>query len=462
MLDTRFHRQRRQLLAKTVEGPILLLGLSHRCRNLPMNHLPFRQDSTFLYYSGCTTPGAAMLIDDSGSTLFLPDIPPSDALWHGETRSPQAEGERLGFDRVRSADALSAAIRDRTVKTLSVPDPARNALGHALTGVPLKYGSAHGSPDLVRAVVEQRRCKAAEELDELRAAAAATDAAHRAVISSTHEGTHERELAALFRAVLAARGCVTGYDTILTKHGEILHNHSHTSTLSAGDLLLLDGGAERPSGYGADVTRTWPVSGRFTPRQAAAYDAVLASQERAIELCVPGTPYREVHLEACRVLARWLADEGLLRCSVDESIASGAHAIFFPHGIGHLLGLDVHDLENFGDLPAYTRGKERSTQFGLAYLRLDLPLEPGWVVTIEPGFYVVPSILEERGLRERLGDRVNWDLAARWLGFGGIRIEDDVLVTSSAPEVLTSRTPKTRRHLEELVGSGPTVRERLQ
>jgi Xaa-Pro aminopeptidase len=260
---------------------------------------------------------------------------------------------------------------------------------------------------------------------------------------------------------LAARGLVTGYQTILTVAGEVLHNHSYRNTAEAGQLLLLDGGGEVESGYTVDVTRTWPVSGIFDPRQLSAYEAVLASNLAATAHARVGVRYREVHDTASRVLAEWLRDEGLLTCSIDESIESGAHAVFFPHGVGHLLGMDVHDLENFQDLPAYPPGQGRPAQFGTRYLRLDLPLQAGWVVTIEPGFYVSPAILRDQGLRETLGTRIRWDRAEAWIGLGGIRLEDDVLVADEGPVVLTGAIPKDVRTVQALAGSGPPPLERL-
>jgi Xaa-Pro aminopeptidase len=226
-------------------------------------------------------------------------------------------------------------------------------------------------------------------------------------------------------------------------------------------LLLVDGGGElNRSGYGADITRTWAVDGRFDGRAGAAYDACLRAQEVAIGLCTVGTPYRDVHDAACRVLADFLVQEGLLRgASVDQVLERHAHALFFPHGVGHLLGLDVHDLEAFGDLPAYPRGVGRPEPFGTRYLRLNLPLEAGWVVTVEPGFYVVPAILDDPALRARFGDLLDDARLAPWAGMGGIRIEDDVLITTGSPEVLTADVPKAPVEMAALVGAGAAIEE---
>ncbi len=344
--------------------------------------------------------------------------------------------------------------------SLAVADEDRNRQVSAWVGQPLVFGQEHGHEALIDAVIAMRRAKGPDEIEAMCQAARASERAFRAVIAATQPGSHERSLAALFHAVLAIQGHTTGYDTILSQSGEVLHNHRHDQRLQAGRMVLLDGGGEGPHGYGVDITRTWPVSGSFAPRQRAAYEAVLEAQLSAIDACTVGRDYRDVHDAACRVLARWLKDEGLLKVGVDEAIERQAHAVFYPHGTGHHLGLDVHDLENFGDRPSYPSGKGRSGLFGLSYLRLHLPLEEGWVVTIEPGFYVVPAILHDAALRERLNDAVDFERAEDWLGFGGIRIEDDVHITAKGPQVLTA-VPKSVVDIEALVGSGPTAEERL-
>jgi Xaa-Pro aminopeptidase len=454
------HASRRQQLRDRVQGPILLLGTTEQPRTLPMASHPFRQDSTFLFFTGCTIPGAAVLLDDTGETLFLPEPGPDDALWHGPTPSLSERAAALGFARVRPARELTEAL-PAPVRSLAIPDPARNAAFAPHATTPLRFGSAHGDPELVAAVIELRRTKTEEELDALRAAAVVNAKAHIAVQRAVRPGTTERALTALFEGVLAAQGATPGYATILTVRGEVLHNHGHHNTLEPGQLLLIDGGGELASGYTCDITRTMPVSGRYTPRQRAAYDAVLEAQLASIDRCRAGVRYREVHDTTSRILARFLADEGLITCSPDAAVETGAHALFYPHGTGHLLGMDVHDLEVYGDLPAYEPGARRPDQFGTENLRLDLPLEANWVVTVEPGFYVVPAILADASLRERFAGQVDFERAASWAGFGGIRIEDDIVVTSGDPENLTAAVPKAPEAVEALVGTGPSAEERL-
>jgi Xaa-Pro aminopeptidase len=460
-LDPAVFRQRRAALAATVGGPVLLMGNGLQPRNLPLNHLPFRQDSTFLHFTGCAMPGAAALLDGDRCELFLPLPAPDDGLWHGELEGPDALKARYGVTGVQAAEGLAGACAGRALLSMAVSDPRATARLAALTGRSWIWGDTHGDEALVDAVIRLRLTRDAADVSAHRESARISTLAHRAAMAATHPGGHEQQIAALFDAVVASQGCVTAYDSIVTVRGEILHNPHHDNPLSAGDLLLLDGGAELPSGHCTDVTRTWPVSGTFSGRQRSAYEAVLAAQEAAIARCVPGVRYRDVHLESARVLTRWLVDEGLVRGNVDDAVAAGAHAIFYPHGCGHLLGLDVHDLEQFGDRAAYGPGAARSEQFGLCYLRLDLPLVPGLLVTVEPGFYVAPAILDDPGLRSKLGEWVDFDAAQDWVGFGGIRIEDDVLVTDGEVDVLTAAIPKTVSDVEALVGSGPTPAARL-
>lgn len=454
-------RARRERLLRLVDGPILLLGNGDRSRNLPLNPVPFRQDSTFWYFVGCTEPGAAALLHEGSFTLFLPPVHEDDELWHGPRPSPTELGASLGADEVSSTRVLPHALPQSGVRVLAVADESTNARAAGWTGVPLQFATHHGDEALMNAVIELRRTKGPEEIEELRLAAAATRRAFEITMRATRPGSHEHGLTTVFEAALRMHQCTPGYDTILTQAGEILHNHRHDAPLESGRMVLLDGGGERlQTGYTVDITRTWPVSGTFSPRQRAAYEAVLEAQRIAIEACTPGTRFRAVHDASCRVLAQFLIDEGIVRGSVDGALEQHAHAVFFPHGVGHHLGLDVHDLENFGDRPSYAPGESRPQPFGTRNLRLDLPLEAGWVVTIEPGFYVVPAILQAPALRERFADAIDWDAATRWANFGGIRIEDDVWITADGPQVLTD-VPRDADEVQALIGTGPTAEELL-
>lgn len=459
-------KRRREFLA-AIDSPVLLMAGGWISRNYPANWSPFRADSTFLFFFGEAEANAAALFDpkDKSVTVFLDERTPEDALWHGSVPGFAEMKRRLGVDAVEKRSELSKLVKrqcgSRKVRTVAIADPRATAEAVAITKEKLDFydSSRIGNRELLLAIASLRNCKSSDELAEMRAAAAVTREAHTLAMAKTRPGIYEQELVGHVEGAFARHGCVPAYNTILSVRGEVLHNHDHGNLLRETDLVLLDAGAERRSGYCADVTRTWPVSGRFGKEAADVYDIVLAAEKAAIEMVKPGARYRDIHLGASRVLADGLVQMGVLTGKPDDLVASGAHALFFPHGVGHLIGLDVHDLEGFGDLIAYAPGRKRSTQFGTAYLRLDLDLQPGMCVTIEPGIYFVPAILENRDLRQQFKGQVDFTRATRFLtsngkrGFGGVRIEDDVVCTKHGHEVLSAAIPKERLAIEALVGS---------
>jgi Xaa-Pro aminopeptidase len=253
--------------------------------------------------------------------------------------------------------------------------------------------------------------------------------------------------------VILAENLTCAYNSIVTTQGQVLHNPHYHHPLAAGDLLLADVGAETAAGWAADITRTWPVSGQFSAPQRDLYGVVLAAHDGAIAAAQPGVEYRQLHLLACRLLAAGLVDLGILRGDVDQLVERDVHALFFPHGLGHLLGLDVHDMEDLGDRAGYAPGRQRSDRFGLCFLRLDRPLAAGMVVTIEPGFYQVPAILGPARHSGQYDDVVNWDRLQAFGSVRGIRIEDDVLITEGGHRLLTAALPTTAAQIEALVQS---------
>jgi len=416
-------------------------------RNYPAALYPYRASSHFLYLVGAALPGAHLVFDERGkAALYLPTPADDDALWHGETPAPAAIGEALGL-RVRPTKELSVD----GMLTVAAPDLATRQkqlahLGH-------EPGGAEDAP-LLDALVSLRAVHDEHALAGLRRAAEGTVAAHRAGMAATRPGATEHEVRTAMVAAMSQRGMGTAYRPIVSVHGEVLHNETYPNTCRAGDLLLADVGAETHDGWAGDVTRTWPVSGSFTDAQRAVYDVVLASQHRAIAKCTAGTRYRDVHLEASLALAEGLVELGLLRGEPQAIVDADAHALFFPHGVGHLIGLDVHDMEDLGDRAGYAPGRARSERFGLGYLRLDRDLEPGMAVTIEPGFYMVPAILDHERFRSLREEYVDEKKLAELRGeVRGIRIEDDVVITDGAPEVLTAAAPKTADAVEAAVGA---------
>ncbi|MCK5945482.1 MAG: aminopeptidase P family protein [Planctomycetes bacterium] len=461
------HKSRRKQFLESIDSPVLLMAGGWISRNYPANWSPFRADSTFLCFFPNPEPNAAALFDpkDKSVTLFLDERTADDALWHGPSASFAEVKRELGVTRVEKRSDLAAVVKkqvgNRKARTLAIPDPRATAEARKVTGDKVDFYNARkiGDPALLLAIAELRNHRAPEEVKEMRLAAAVTRDAHKAAMAHTRPGVYEQELVGHVEGTFVKHGCVPAYGTILSVRGEVLHNHDHGNLMKSGDLVLLDAGAELPSGYCGDVTRTWPVNGRFSPEQRDVYDIVLEAEKTAIAMVKPGARYRDLHLASARVLADGLGQLGLMRGAADDLVASGAHAVFFPHGVGHLIGLDVHDMEGFGDLITYPPGRKRSTQFGTAFLRLDVDLEPGMCVTIEPGIYFVPALLRDPQMKKRFKDQIDFAKAQRFLdmnskrGFGGVRIEDDVMCTKSGHDVLSAEVPKERLALEALVGS---------
>jgi Xaa-Pro aminopeptidase len=438
------------LLSRT---PAVVFAGSARPRNYLHNPYPFRASSHFLHLVGTGIEGACLLWDGARWILLTRDAAADDDLWHGPTEAREELSQSLGVP-ISDARGLSSLLQGQRPATLPAFDIGEGALrARALNRDPELLGKEELDLSLADALVQSRLVHDAAAIEGLRRAARASVRAHLRGLAATQPGLREQHVCATMEAQLSHDGCGTAYGSIVTVHGEVLHNHAHHHTLRAGDLLLADVGAETPEGYAGDITRTWPVSGRFSGTQRDLYQVVLDAQHDAISLCRPGTRYRDVHLAACRRITQGLVDLGILDGQVDALVEDGIHALFFPHGIGHLLGLDVHDMEDLGDRAGYERGRSRSPQFGLSYLRLDRDLAPGMAVTIEPGFYQVPSLLADP---ERVGlsaKALRRDRLAAFADVRGIRIEDDVLITAAGPEVLTAALPKLPEHIEALVGA---------
>jgi len=447
--------RRTRLRAVLGERAALIPAGRSRPRNYPANPYPFRASSHFLYLVGCRADaleGAALWLDGAGAVLLRDPPGPDDALWHGPLPDNDVLARATGLT-VAPWSSLSTLRRGRSVATVPALDRAEAEARAALLARP-KESLGHAAIDepLLEALVALRLVHDEGALAQLRCAADVSVGAHLCGMAATRPGAREQAVCAAMEHVIAQAGCTTAYGSIVSVHGEVLHNPHHLHVLADGDLLLADVGAESAHGYASDITRTWPVSGRFSATQRTMYELVLAMQASAIAMVAPGVRYRDVHLRAARTLVDGLVQLGILHGDVDTLVDDGAHALFFPHGIGHLLGLDVHDMEDLGDRAGYAPGRTRSRQFGLGYLRLDRELAPGMLVTIEPGFYQVPSLLADPGrvgVVDRALDRAR---LAPFSDVRGIRIEDDVLVTATGAEVLTAALPSAPDEVEQLVG----------
>jgi len=443
--------ERRARLSKKLAGPALLISGLARPRNYAGNRFPFRAESHFLYFVGRPLEGAALVVRPDGSVLYAEPPDPEEALWTGPQPTLAELSRELGLE-VRPLAELEV---EESTATLPSADPETAFVQSEMVGRDIIAASGPELDGIDRAladaVIELRLIHDDAALAEMRAAAGVTERAHRAGMRATRPGLREAAVVAAMDAEIVAAGYTHAYLPIVTREGEVLHDERHHRLLAAGDLLLADVGAETPGGWASDVTRTWPVNGKYSGSQRALYEVVLAAQHAAIDAVRPGARYRDVHRIAGKTLLAGLVALGLFKGDVEELYARGAAALFFPHGIGHLLGLDVHDMEDLGDRAGYAPGRERSKNFGDRYLRLDRDLAAGMVVTIEPGYYRIPYLLERPEEVGELEGSLDRKVLAELVDVRGIRIEDDVLVTATGAEVLTASIPKAPDEVEAAV-----------
>ena len=455
------YRHRRNAIRETVgKGVLLWLGHLPQPRNYWDNTYPFRQNSHFLYYVGLDAPDLAVLSypEADYDVLFSRPTSLDDVVWSGAGHARVAMARQAGIDTVEDIARLGVYLTRARSEGLPIhylPQYQASSLFRIAELLVLDPSevSKGVSETMVEAVARQRSIKSEIEVAEIENALGITNRMHRAAMASARPGIYESDIAGRIQGIALADNRQQAYNPIVTVRGQVLHNHSYGNRLEAGQLVLNDSGAESPLRYASDITRTFPVSGRFNSAQADVYEIVLRAQMSAITRIRPGIPYRDVHLHACRVVAEGLSGIGLMHGDPDEAVAAGAHALFFPHGLGHMLGLDVHDMEDLGDIVGYPRGEKRNPQFGLNFLRLSRPLEPGFVLTVEPGIYFIPALIDRWREERAHSDFINYDRLAQFVTFGGIRIEDDVLVTSDGARVLGPVIPKTIAEIEETMGS---------
>ncbi|MFV0422353.1 aminopeptidase P family protein [Oleidesulfovibrio sp.] len=462
LFDIPTYTQRRaaltDIMGRAASGIILLPGHTESPVNYPHNCYDFRQDSSFLYFFGHDTPNIAATIDiDSGEAkLWGRDASMDDIIWSGPVPSMVERAERVGAAWGGDIAALKtyankAVSSGRTIHHLPAYRAETREMLARVTGFASADSNHHVSQTLIRAVVEVRSIKTAEEVTEIESALDISHAMYSAALRTARPGISERTLYGMLRGIAASAGSgAHSFPTILSVHGETLHNHNHDNIMQAGDLLLIDSGAESAKRYASDITRTLPVSGTFSGRQKALYETVLAAQLTGIAQAAAGRRFVDAHLAAAATIVDGLKDAGLMRGNTQDAVAAGAHALFYPHGLGHMMGLDVHDMESLGeDNVGYADELERSGQFGLRGLRLARTLREGFVLTVEPGLYFIPDLIKSWQSEARCADFINYSAVSDWIGFGGIRIEDDVLVTAEGPRVLGKPIPKTVTEIEE-------------
>ncbi|ACB51579.1 probable aminopeptidase P [Crocosphaera subtropica ATCC 51142] len=451
MININTLKNRRQKLANLINFPVVLWSGKSPSKNFKANHYPFRASSHFLYFAGIPIENAAIKLENGKLDLFMDNPSPDSTLWHGEMPTREDIAREIGANSAYPMEVLKDQIDD--VATIPVQDIFTYEKQQKMLQRSLSINKASKEIDnqLMKAIISLRLTHDETALKEIRKAVNVSVEAHKIGIKSTKKCSTEAEVRAVMESYIISKNMICAYNSIVTINGEILHNETYHNSLKSGDLLLADVGAETALGWASDITRTWPVNGHFSSSQRDIYDVVLAAHDTCIEAIKPGVEYREIHLLGAKIMAEGLVNLGILKGDPETLVEKDAHAIFFPHGIGHLLGLDVHDMEDLGDLAGYEEGRTRSDRFGLGYLRLDRPLKAGMVVTIEPGFYQVPAILNHPQFKEKYDQDINWDKLKQLSDVRGIRIEDDILVTETGTEILTQNLPTQAENIEEMM-----------
>jgi len=459
MFSADLYIKRRSRLKEQIQsGLILFLGNEESPMNYPDNQYPFRQDSSFLYYFGLDCPSLAAIIDvdQNEEIVFGDDLTVDDIIWTGPQPALSERCQEVGVHETAPSDKLQVvlekAVRQGREIHFLPQYRAENVLKiERLLGIHPTTIQDNISETLIRAVVAQRSLKSEEEIEQIEAALEVSYQMQTMAMKMSKPGMLEVEVVGAMEGIAISSGCRLAFPTIFSVRGEILHNHYYGNIMKEGDIAINDSGAETTLGYASDISRTIPVSGKFSERQKEIYTIVLNAQEKAIEAIKPGVEFRNVHRLACEVIASGLKEIGLMKGDIEEAVQSGAHTLFFQCGLGHMLGLDVHDMEGLGeDYVGYTDTIKRNPEFGWRSLRLGRALEAGFVVTVEPGVYFIPELINRWKADKKHSQYINYDMVKKYGDFGGLRIEDDVLVTANGRRVLGRKIPKTIDEVEDI------------
>jgi len=459
MFEANTYIERRNRLKKNLQAGILLfLGNDLSPMNYPENTYPFRQDSSFLYFWGIDLPGLAAIIDIDGNReiLFGRDPTLHDRIWTGPLPSLNHHCLKSGLKESAAPAQLqnelkNALQKSRKIHFLPQYRPENLIKIQTLLGIAPSFVNNFVSKSFIKAVVAQRSIKSREEVEQIEAALEITSEMHELAMKMSRPGMSEQEVVASMAGLAEAGGTACAYPSIFSVDGQILHNPHHKNIMQNGDIIINDSGAESSMHYASDITRTFPVAGKFTQKQTEIYTVLLNAQLKAIEAMMPGVEYRDVHNLTCSQIAAGLNSLGLMKGDVNEAVAAGAHALFMPHGLGHMIGLDVHDMEDLGeDDVGYTDTIRRSRQFGTSHLRLARALEPGFVVTVEPGIYFIPDLIDQWQAQGKFENFIDYKKIENYRNFGGIRIEDNVFVHDEGQRVLGKSIAKTVEEVEAL------------
>ncbi len=459
MFPANVYVERRIRLKEQVQsGLILFLGNEESPMNYPDNQYSFRQDSSFLYFFGLDFPSLAAIIDvdRDKEVIFGDDLTVDDIIWRGPQPALSERCQEAGVRESAPLDKLQATLtkavqQGREIHFLPQYRAENTLKIERLLGIHPTVVQEHVSETLIRAVVAQRSLKSKGEIEQIEAALDVSYEMQTVAMKMSRPGMLEMEVVGAMEGIAISRGCHLAFPTIFSIRGEVLHNHYYGNVMKQGDIAINDSGAETTFGYASDISRTIPVSGKFSQRQKEIYTIVLNAQEKAIETVRPGVEFRQIHLLACRTLATGLKDLGLMKGDIEEAVHAGAHTLFFQCGLGHMLGLDVHDMEGLGeDYVGYTNTVRRNPEFGWRSLRLGRAIEAGFVITVEPGAYFIPELIDRWMAEKKNSQYINYDMVKKYEDFGGLRIEDDVLVTANGQRVLGKKIPKTIDEVEDM------------
>jgi len=451
------YKKRRDELRKNLTGGIIFFpGNDESPFNYPDNTYTYRQDSTFTYYFGLQEPGLAAVMDlDEGSEcLFGNDCTMSDIIWMGQQPSMRDKAASIMLDKTQPYADLAGVLQKaqqqgRTVHFLPPYRAETKIQILDILGIPPAKQKESASVPLIKAVIKMRMVKEPQEIEQIETALATSYLMHTYVMKHARAGKLECELSGAIEGIALANGGMLSFPVILSINGQILHNHYHGNMLREGRLIITDAGAETAMGYASDITRTTPVNGKFDTLQKAIYNTVLQANLKGIEMSRPGVYFRDVHIAAARVIADGLKDLGLMRGNMDDAIAKGAHTLFFPHGLGHAMGLDVHEMEGLGEnYVGYDETITRSKEFGFSSLRFGRRVEPNFVLTVEPGIYFIPDLIDQWEAEKKHAEFIDYEALKAYRDFGGVRIEDDILITENGCKALGKPIPKTVEEIE--------------
>jgi len=451
MFSKQTYIKRRQILANDVDkGLLLFIGNSESPMNYTDNTYHYRQDSNFLYFFGLNHPDLVGVVDaESGeSTIYGDDYTIDHIVWMGNQPTIAKRAETCGINQTGTLKELASTLEKaqaagRPIHFLPVyRGESKIKLLEWLKVQPSEVATK-ASLELIKAVIKQRNYKSDEEIAEIEKAANITVDMHLAAMRMAKPGLTEAQIAAEVERIPIAEDGYISFPVIATINGQTLHNHYHGNTLKEGQLFLLDAGAETTMGYAGDMSSTFPVSKTFTTRQKEIYQVALNSHEKAISMLKPGVAFKEIYLESAREVMRGMKDLGFAKGNIDDAIMAGAHAMFFPCGLGHMMGLDVHDMEDLGEQYVGYDNEAKSTQFGMKSLRLGRKLEPGFVLTIEPGIYFIPQLIDKWKSEKHLTEFLNFNKLEEYKDFGGCRNEEDFLITENGYQLLGKPLPKT-------------------